>query len=86
MPGTGREVILLDPPRNGTSDGVIAAIAARRPERVIAIYCGIDQMAKEFRLWHANGFELEKSAVFDMFPGSPNLETILLLKQKGKRK
>lgn len=85
-PGTGREVILLDPPRNGTSDGVIAAIAARRPERVIAIYCGIDQMAKEWRLWQANGFELEKSAVFDMFPGSPNLETMLLLKQKGKRR
>ena len=75
------ETILLDPPRNGTADGVIAAIAARRPEKVLAVYCGIEQMAKEWRLWRANGFEPAEARCFDMFPGSPNLETMLLLKR-----
>lgn len=75
------ETILLDPPRNGTADGVISAIAARRPEKVLAVYCGIEQMAKEWRLWRANGFELAQARCFDMFPGSPNLETMLLLKR-----
>ncbi len=79
------EVILLDPPRNGTSDGVIAGIAARKPERVVAIYCGIDQVPQEIRLWLANGFKIEQSICFDMFPGSPNLETMLLLKPAGRR-
>jgi len=80
-PPSRNEVILLDPPRNGTSDGVIAAIASRRPQKVLAVYCGIEQMAKECRLWLANGFELAEIRCFDMFPGSPNLETMLLLKR-----
>ncbi len=84
--GSAPEVILLDPPRNGTADGVIAAVAARKPERVIAVYCGIDQMPHELRLWLANGFKLEKALCFDMFPGSPNLETALLLKPAGRRR
>ncbi len=80
FPVRAPEVILLDPPRSGTSDGVIAAVAARKPERVAAVYCGIDNVPHELRLWQANGFRLEESLCFDMFPGSPNLETVLLLK------
>lgn len=79
------EVILLDPPRNGTADGVISAITARKPERILAIYCGIDRMPEECRIWAANGYQPEKTVCFDMFPGSPNLETMILLKRAVRK-
>ena len=84
-PPDGNEVILLDPPRSGTADGVISAVTARKPERILAIYCGTDQMAFECKLWTANGYKLEHAVSFDMFPGSPNLETMLLFKRIGGR-
>ncbi len=77
--GTKKEVILLDPPRNGTESGVIGAISDRAPERVIAVYCSADQMAREVRIWNGCGFQVRKIRIFDMFPGSPNIETMLLL-------
>lgn len=84
-PPSGEEVVLLDPPRSGTADGVISAVTARKPERILAVYCGTDQMAFECKLWIANGYRLEHAVSFDMFPGSPNLETMLLFKRIGKR-
>ncbi|MBO5959573.1 MAG: methyltransferase domain-containing protein [Lentisphaeria bacterium] len=84
-PPDGNEVILLDPPRSGTADGVISAVTARKPERILAIYCGTDQMAFECKLWTANGYKLEHAVSFDMFPGSPNLETMLLFKRISGR-
>ncbi len=81
-PPNGREVILLDPPRNGTSDGVISAVAARHPQRVVAVYCSIDQLAREWHLWRNNGFMLEDACSFDLFPGTAHLETALLLVRK----
>ena len=84
-PPDGEEVVLLDPPRSGTADGVIAAVTARKPERILAVYCGTDQMAFECKLWTANGYRLEHAVSFDMFPGSPNLETMLLFKRISGR-
>lgn len=85
-PPDGDEVILLDPPRSGTADGVISGIAERHPARVISIYCGVDQMAKEFRIWCANGFQPETVRCFDMFPASPNLETMILWRPAAKKR
>lgn len=75
------EAVLLDPPRNGTVGGVAASVAARHPEKILAIHCGTDAMADELKNWLRLGFRLESARAFDLFPGSANLETMLLFRR-----
>ena len=42
-------------------------------------------MPEECRIWAANGYQPEKTVCFDMFPGSPNLETMILLKRAVRK-
>jgi len=78
--GDGPEVALLDPPRQGTERGVIEAVARRRPERVLHVFCGTDEIPRELEDWRREGYGAEAAAPLDLFPGSASLETMVLLR------
>lgn len=82
-PLQGPEIVLLDPPRKGTEEGVIHALAKRAPERVLHIFCGTDEIPRELALWTAAGYTPVRIEPLDMFPGTPALETLVLL-EPGK--
>jgi 23S rRNA (uracil1939-C5)-methyltransferase len=71
--------VILDPPRNGTPDGLIEYIAAAEPERVLHIFCNIELMPKELKRWTDCGYRIEKIVPFDMFPGTKEVEIMALL-------
>lgn len=73
------EVYILDPPRQGTEKGVIKKIAQRRPLRVLHIFCNVDKIAEEIKQWKKNNYKIQKVIPLDMFPGTPNLEVMILL-------
>jgi tRNA/tmRNA/rRNA uracil-C5-methylase (TrmA/RlmC/RlmD family) len=78
-PDDTKEIIILDPPRQGTADGVIQAIARRKPEMVIHIFCAINEIEKAVREWKKHGYVPDCTQALDMFPGTPTLETIVVL-------
>jgi tRNA/tmRNA/rRNA uracil-C5-methylase (TrmA/RlmC/RlmD family) len=84
MPG-GDEIVVLDPPRNGTENGVIEAIAGRRPRRVLHIFCSVDEIPPALRKWKAAGYVPGRIVPLDMFPGTPNLEVFVELKPPAGR-
>lgn len=73
------EVVILDPPRKGPVDGVIAAIGRRAPQKVLHIFCSVDQISPSVSQWIANGYQVERVVPLDMFPGTANLEVLVLL-------
>lgn len=81
-PPFDKEYVILDPPRSGAAPGVLEAIAGRRPERVLHIFCGTDAVAPALHHWRANGYKVKTVKVIDMFPGSANLETLVLLEHR----
>jgi len=78
------ELFILDPPRNGVRPNVIAAIAKRSPARVLNIFCSADEVPRALTAWKHNGYSPSAVRVFDMFPGSPNVETMVLLEKTKK--
>jgi len=76
---SGPEAVLLDPPRQGPMPGVIKAICKRRPKKILHIFCGVDQIPASLKEWQANGFKVSRIVPLDMFPGSANLEVLVLL-------
>lgn len=77
-PADRPELLLLDPPRSGTGPGVVAALAAREPERVLHLCCGVDELPRELTAWGKQGMRLERVVPLDLFAGTANLEIFLL--------
>lgn len=75
----GKETIILDPPRKGPAEGVIAALCQRAPQKVLHILCGVDQIKDAIRQWQTGGYAVTRVVPLDMFPGSANLEVLILL-------
>lgn len=73
----GPEAILLDPPRQGVEPGVIRELAARKPARVLHVFCDMDTLPREVNQWRKAGFMIAKVVPLDMFPGTDNLEVMV---------
>ena len=80
-PKTGKEVVLLDPPRKGTDENVIKALAKRNPEKVIHIFCGTDEIPKAMKEWKMYGYYAKEIQPMDLFPGTEHLETVILFER-----
>jgi tRNA/tmRNA/rRNA uracil-C5-methylase (TrmA/RlmC/RlmD family) len=78
--------LILDPPRQGPQRGVIDAISTRQPNKVLHIFCGVDQIPESLAEWQTNGYQVEKIVPLDMFPGTANLEVLILLGIKPGQK
>lgn len=75
------ETILLDPPRHGTQEGVIAALSRREPRKILHIHCGVDQIPQSLSQWQQNGYKVRRIIPLDMFPGTAGLEVMILLER-----
>ncbi len=81
MPGDPslEESVVLDPPRQGAEPGVIKALAARAPKRVLHIFCNTDNIPSSLRSWRQSGYMVAKVIPMDFFPGTDKLEVLVLL-------
>lgn len=78
-PPSAPEVVILDPPRQGTAPDVVPALAAREPQRVVHVCCGTDEIPREVAAWSRAGYRPRRALPLDLFAGTANLETLLLL-------
>ncbi|MGB5875523.1 MAG: hypothetical protein WBG01_00500 [Bacteroidota bacterium] len=79
---SGNDAVLLDPPRNGTAEGVLETIAARQPARVVHIFCNINLITSELKRWSDSGYSAVRAIPFDMFPGTSSVEVVIGLKRE----
>jgi tRNA/tmRNA/rRNA uracil-C5-methylase (TrmA/RlmC/RlmD family) len=77
------EVFILDPPKMGAEDKVIQTVANRTPNKVVHIFCGTDNIPDELKKWEQFGYRPVVISPVDMFPGSANLEVLVLLTKKN---
>jgi 23S rRNA (uracil1939-C5)-methyltransferase len=85
LPGLGDDdVVLLDPPRNGTEDGVIDVIADRAPGRVLHMFCNTELLRRDLGAWRKNGYTPHSVIPVDNFPATEHLEVFVLLRPARK--
>lgn len=78
------DVVVLDPPRVGAGDRVIARVAETAAELVIHIGCDPATFARDAASWERNGYALSRILVVNAFPGTHHFETIgLFTPQSG---
>lgn len=76
--------VLLDPPRAGTSEGVNELIAAQRPTKVLHIFCNTGVIGQELKRWKKAGYRPTAVRPADMFPGTGEMEMMVLLEPSEK--
>lgn len=75
------DYIVLDPPRDGIHPKAIQKILAYGVENMIYISCKPTSLARDLEIFLARGYRVEKICCVDMFPGTPHVETVVLLSQ-----
>ena len=81
--GLRPDVICVDPPRKGLSPDVVSAAAQMQPQRIVYVSCDPATLARDVKLFAQEGYGAVRAAAVDMFPGTANIETVVLL-SKGE--
>lgn len=74
-----RDVVVLDPPRQGLSRGVAPALIRRAPRRLVYVSCDAATFARDLRVFLNGGYTLRDLRVFDLFPMTEHVEVVGLL-------
>ena len=76
------DVILMDPPRSGSTKEFIDAVAKMGPERVVYVSCGPETLVRDLRWFMGNGYRAVEAWPVDMFGGTGHVETVVLIQRK----
>lgn len=79
--GLKPDCITVDPPRKGLSGQAIEAILSMSPNRIVYVSCDPGTLARDLKQLCANGYVLKAGTAVDMFPHTPHVETVVMLKR-----
>ncbi len=73
------DVVILDPPRAGTSDKLIGFIARLQPQRVVYVSCNPQTLARDVSEFIKHGYHPGTVTPVDMFPMTGHVESLVCL-------
>lgn len=77
------DLIVLDPPRDGIHPKAIEKIIDFGVDRMVYVSCKPTSLARDLVILQARGYRVEKVCCVDMFPGTANVETVLMMTNYG---
>ena len=81
--GLQPDVVLLDPPRKGCEPGVIEALWAIAPSRIVYMSCKPATLARDLKLLCEQGqYQLDRVQPADFFPQTPHVECVAFLSER----
>lgn len=72
-------VLLMDPPRAGSSEEFLDAASVMSPARIVYISCNPETQVRDIRYLRKHGYEVAAVQPVDMFPHTEHVESIALL-------
>jgi 23S rRNA (uracil1939-C5)-methyltransferase len=73
------DFVLLDPPRGGLGEKATAALCRTAAKVVTFVSCDPATLSRDLRLLLESGFKVEQAHLFDQFPQTAHMETVLRL-------
>ncbi len=78
------DVVFMDPPRTGSNEQFMDALALLKPKKVIYISCNPINLERDLQYITKKGYKVEKAVPVDMFPWTGHVETVVLMSRKDK--
>lgn len=76
------DVVFMDPPRSGSTEEFMDAVAILNPDRVVYVSCNPETLARDLAYFKKKGYRAEKAWAVDQFPATSHVETVVLLSRK----
>lgn len=73
------DVIVVDPPRKGCEESLLATMVEMQPKRIVYVSCDSATLARDLKYLCGRGYELTKVCPVDQFGGTVHVETVCLL-------
>ncbi len=78
------DVIVVDPPRKGCDEKLIATILKVAPNRLVYVSCDPATLARDLKLLTTGGYEIKRVRPVDQFCHSTHVETVVLMSRVDK--
>jgi 23S rRNA (uracil1939-C5)-methyltransferase len=76
-------LLLVDPPRPGLTRKACESIASLKPQKILYVSCNASTQARDTGFFvNQCGYGIKKAALFDLYPNTFHLETVLLFEKK----
>jgi 23S rRNA (uracil-5-)-methyltransferase RumA len=75
------DAVIIDPPRAGLHSRVIRTLLEKRPPTLVYVSCNYQSLARDWADL-SEGYDWVEAKAFDLFPHTPHVETVALLKAK----
>lgn len=73
------DVVMMDPPRSGSTEEFIHAVKLLAPKRVVYISCNPVTLARDLKIFAKKGYGVKRILPVDMFGFTEHLECVVLL-------
>lgn len=80
------DIVVIDPPRKGTTPALIRELADRHIDRVVYVSCDPETLARDCALFRTCGYTVGQVQPVDMFPRTGHVETVCLLSKLQSKK
>ena len=77
--------LVVDPPRAGLDESVVKTILSNPPKSIVYVSCSPATLTRDVARLLRGGYELSSVKLFDMFPQTPHVETVVQLSYKNYR-
>lgn len=81
--GAKVDVVVLDPPRSGSTPEFVKAVKALAPNRVVYVSCNPETLGRDLEWFHHAGYDAKEAWPVDMFGWTNHVETVCLLSKKA---
>jgi 23S rRNA (uracil1939-C5)-methyltransferase len=78
------DVVVVDPPRAGLSAKIVRRVLETDPERIVYVSCNPTTLAPNAKQMAEAGYTLESVTPVDMFPQTPHIEAVALLRRSPR--
>lgn len=76
------DIVILDPPRGGTTEELINHISALNPTRIVYISCNPATLARDMTVFKQFGYVGSEVTPFDLFPMTGHVESVVCLTRR----
>lgn len=78
----GFDVVLMDPPRAGSTAEFLDGVAELAPARVVYVSCNVETQARDLEYIRRKGYRIESVTPVDMFPHTKHVESVAVLMRR----
>ena len=73
------DVVVMDPPRAGSTPKFLAGVSRLGPSRIAYVSCNVVTQARDITILRDYGYRLERVTPVDMFPHTKHVESVAIL-------